>query len=248
MTTFDRRRAIALALAAALAPVAASRGARAQVITGHLIAPPAAPMIYRRQVSRELVDGNRFSVARDFAVRFEPFAGGYSVRGEQLAVAVEAPPALARFADLERQRDESGLFPIALDAFGRILEENVSGIAGEGSEIERAFSEALAALSALGLPSSESEMWQRFVGAVHAAGQGITAYLPVDLFAPAAVPRREEQNIALPGGGEGMVSTMFSGETDRATGLMRAAEREVTTETEGSRRTTVEHWTLAHAR
>lgn len=251
MITLDRRRAIAAGIAAVLAPALASRSARAQAgmqgITGHLIAPPPSPMLYRRVLTRDLVDGNRLVVAREFAVRFEAFAGGFTLDGEQRAVTVEAPPALARFAELERERDESALFPITLDAFGRILQEDMPDASDTAGEIDRAFAEALRALGALGLPSSEAEMWQRFVGAVHAAGQGITAYLPVDLFAPASAPRREEQAIALPGGGEGTIATTFFGETDTATGLMREAEREVTTQTEGTRRTTREQWTLGPA-
>ena len=163
--------------------------------------------------------------------------------GRQHGVEVDAPHALVRFADLERARDESGMFPLALNACGRVVSRDSA--AAEGDEVDRAFGEALSVLRSAGLPQSEDAMLRQFVAAVHAAGEGITAHLPIDLFAPAAAPRQEEQRLALPGGLEGVVSTVFAGETDRSTGLMSRATRRVTTRTDTVSRTAREEWTLA---
>ncbi|QZH76416.1 MAG: hypothetical protein JY451_07750 [Erythrobacter sp.] len=241
----DRRAALRLALAAALAPATISAQARAQQFSGGLIAPPTDPMRYSRIVSRDLVDGRSFRVARSFAVEFRRFDQGFMLHGRQVEVAVYAPAPLAQFAELERSRDESGLFPIALDPFGRILSPGSD--LGDQANVGRAVERAFAALSRQQLAQDERATLEGFVAALHAAGGELVAHLPVDLFAPAGSPRQREQQVALPDGSQGRVLTRFEAELDDATGLMRSAQREVVTEVNNTRRATSESWSLALA-
>ncbi len=241
----DRRGALRLALAAAVAPSLTWRHANAQAVPGGLIDPPARPMAYQRILTRDLIDGNSFSVARIFTVEFQRFSGGFMVHGRQDDVSVNAPRQLAQFAEIESSRDESDMFPLALDPFGLILSRDRQ--ASPCESVEQAIERTLAALSDQQLGREERDSLQIFVASLHAAGQSITAHLPVDLFAPSSSTRCDEHSIALPDGGQGRVTTRFGGERDDTTGLMRVASREIVTEVDNSRRTTSESWNLAPA-
>lgn len=243
MSARDRRNVLRLALAAAIAPALASRRALADPGSGRLIAPPTGEMRFRRVLSRDMARGYRMVVHREFAVAFRSFAGGFMVEGEQVLADVEAPPALSAFAELEAARHENGLFPLALDPFGHIL--SADHALPPAGEIGRALDEARRQIATQPIPESERAELQQFVRAMAEIGAGLTAHLPHDLFAPDEAPRREERSIALPTGDEGRVVTSFEGARDFGTGLMRVAEREVVTEVEGSRRRSLERWSLA---
>ena len=246
MTGASRRDALRLALCAAVAPMVASRAmARQQDIAGGLIAPPVTPMRYTRVVERDMVDGQVFRVTRDFEVEFRRFDAGFMLHGAQTGVATQCPDALQRFADLEAARDESALFPIALDPLGTILSAGPDPLSGE--HVGDAIEEALAVLAAQPIPAVQRDMLRDFVAALHIVGQRITAHMPADLFAPAEPSRTDEQIISLPGGGEGLIRTEFTGETDTATGLLRRASRSIVTQAGDSRRTTGERWSLTPA-
>lgn len=241
MTRTDRRNALRLAMAAAMAPaVCASRGAAAA--PDRLIAPPAMPMRYSRTVTRELADGRPFSVTRQFEIDFQPFANGFMLHGEQRDVVVDAPESLSEFIRIERERDESGIFPIALDPFGLILSSQIARPVAQ--DLHHAVSAALADLASQPISSDEREQLSQFITTLQRAGQRVTAHLPTDLFAPADERRRDERNIGLPGGIEGSVETLFESQRDQGTGLMRAATRAVITRVADSSRGTHESWSL----
>ena len=239
----DRRGALRLALAAAIAPTLITRQAQAQVIPGGLIDPPARPMIYRRTVSRDLVDGKSFSVSRFFTVEFHRFADGFTLQGQQSDVAVDAPAELSSFAGIEASRDESSIFPLALSPFGMIMSHDRQ--TASLPAVQEAVDRTLAALGDQQLAEEERATLAAFASAVHGVGMRITAHMPVDLFAPTGELRRDHQSVVLPNGGEGHVTSRFTGEIDSSTGLMRAASREIVTEIDGNRRMTSEHWNLA---
>ncbi|RJY09547.1 hypothetical protein [Aurantiacibacter aquimixticola] len=238
-----RRAALKFALAGALTPVLASRPIAAQDAIPPLIAPPDGTMAYRRAVTRELVDGQTFAVARAFDVRFAPTSGGFILRGAQSEVQVDAPSALSEFAALERGRDESALFPIALDAFGRIRDQD--GHYGSDAALGDAVSETIARLQEQRLAENEQDALAQFVAAFHSAGQRVAAVLPVDLFAPSEEMRTQTRALPLPFGAEGQIETTFTANADGATGLMRSATRQIVTRAEGTSRRTVESWTLS---
>ncbi len=240
----DRRRAVQLGIALAAAPALLSRVADAAT-PDRLIAPPRVEMRYTRTVIRELAGNARITAKREFQVEFREFAGGYMLHGQQLAAHVDAPESLARFAALEEARDESGLFPIALDAFGQILSPAVARRSGE--DIQSAVDEALADVANLPVDPDARVQIAVFISALQRAGNRVTAHLPADLFAPVEPSRHEERALALPGGVEGRVETLFQSERDHSSGLMRAASRTVHTTVAETTRSTREEWSLGLA-
>lgn len=204
--------------------------------------PPLGAYTYTRRLEREMTGGARFVVMRRFAVRLARTADGFELAGEQSAVSVEAPPALARFAELERARVESGLFPLRLDSRGQI----VGWTSAQASrELAAAVEQAHAMAAGAAIPADEQARLRGFIEAVHRAASSVFTNLPADLFAPATPLREDRQGLDLPEGLRGEVVARFSAETDGATGLMRSARRSVVTQVAGNRRETLESWSLA---
>jgi len=231
-----------LALAAAFAsplvsaPAAASRG---------LIAPPTTPMRYRRLLEREMAGGAIFQVVREFAVSFEQFQDGFVVQGRQISAAVSAPQNLDALARLEEARDESNLFPLALNPLGMITTPGME--LTSQSEVQAAFVEAERLINSFDLATSERDELNRFIATIHQTGAAVTAQLPIDLFSPQDLHRNDEQTFALPTGEQGHVRSRFEGERDEQTGLMRRAIREVITQIAQDRRLSREEWQLLPA-
>ena len=231
-----RRAAIRLAVGAALLPLLARTPVRAQDAAGaRPFAPPSGPMTYRRELVRSLPGGAQMRVMRDFAVRFLPVDGGFEVSGAQVGATVEAPDNLAHFAELERARVESGMFPLRLDHAGRIVD-------GAEAQVNAQFAEALEEVRRR-MGGSADEV-RTLVEALHATGARMTAMLPRDLFAPAPDVREERERIALPWGDTGEVVTVFAAACDPVTGLMREARREVVTRLGADERRSGEYWAL----
>jgi hypothetical protein len=238
----DRRALLRLAAACALAPARAGR-ALGHEPGAERFAPPTGPLRYTRRLVRNLRGGYRLAVSRSFAVRFEPRpAGGYALAGEQLAVEVAAPERMAPFAELERQRIETGLFPLQLDTQGRIVAEPDPR---SSDLLDRAVADARRLLDERAASATERAEADAFVQLVHQVGAGLSARLPEDLFAPASHRRVEHRAIELPGSATGLVEVVFTADADPRTGLMRQARREIVTTIDDDRRTTEEDWTLA---
>lgn len=237
MSLAGRRGVLQMALGAALMPLFASRHAVAAPIDiSPAIVPPDCDMIYRRVLQRQLPGGYRITTSRDFLVRFAARAeGGYMVNGQQVAAQVDAPPHLAALARLEEQRVEAGIFPLALDAQGLIVDgEEVPSsqqVAVALDEVRRRFADHGAEVRDL-------------LEALHASGARLTAQMPRDLFAPVREEVEQRETIVLPWGDAGEVSVRFSASRAADTRLMRFASREVATSLEGDQRLTTEHWEL----
>ena len=243
MTRTDRRQVLQLAIGASLAHLCLPQIARAAAV--HKFAPPMTPFQYERGLRRYLVGGAKLEVRRTFSIRIVPTVGGFRVEGTQAGVTVDAPAGLEAFAELERERTEDGIFPIALDSQGWIL----SGTPHTDTQaFEVAVKTASERISAINITGGERASLQDFVEAVHRAGASLTTQLPADLFSPMGdQPVVNTQTIAIPGGGQGQVSTVYSAQTYPDTGLMRQARREVVTEMEGDQRRTVEDWRIVPA-
>ena len=237
----DRRTVLRLAAAGLLLPLA-SRVAAHPASPGARVSPPHGPMLYSRRLERALSGGASFVVGRSFEVRFAHAADGFRVEGHQVGVEVEAPEELAAFARIEREREERGLFPLLLDAHGRIADGAGTPVA---TRLDEAVREILAQLAARPHTAAERAELVGFVNAFHQSAGRLVTELPRDLFAPAAAPRSESREVALPGGDSGEVTVTFSAARDPATGLMRQALREVVTRLHGDRRRTLESWRLA---
>lgn len=235
------RCALLLAAAALALPASLSLTSPAQA-QATVFRPPAEPMLYTRTLRREMAGGASLTVKRSFSIRFVPVADGFRVEGEQVAVDVDAPAALTAFAQIERERRETRLFPLMLDASGRI---GSGAEPGQAAQIDDAVRAASALLARRNLPSGERQPVDDFIRALHQSAAGLLTELPVDLFAPRETTRTDTREVALPGGGTGAVTVRFSAATDHATGLVRQAEREVISDLAGDRRRTLESWTLA---
>ncbi|MXO60462.1 hypothetical protein GRI89_13030 [Altererythrobacter salegens] len=240
MNLADRRSLLRLAGVAALGScVSASFGVRAASPGG--FRPPVTPLRYTRRIVRELAGGYSFAATRSFAVTFASRGSGFVLDGSQIAVDVSAPERIAALAEIERQRIETGLFPIVLDAGGMIAggpEQRLS------AELDRAVAEARRLLADKERDEGEQAAAEQFVQMVHRVGIGLGAQLPRDLFAPAEGERVDRQAIALPNDESGEVTVTFSAESDPFTRLMRRAQRDIVTTVEGDSRTTREDWTL----
>lgn len=238
----DRRTILRRAAWAALVPLLSQMPQPAAATNGTRFAPPARPMRYTRTLTRHLAGDAILTVERSFAVTFTPTAGGFAIDGRQIHVAVDAPAALADLARLERERIETGLFPLQLDADGRIA--GGPDIA-PGPQLDRAVELARAQIArASGDRPGETET-ARFVLALQQSAAALVTELPTDLFAPAAYPRFDRGEVPLPDGGTGEISSRFDALVDQATGLMRSAERQVVTAIAADRRETLERWNLA---
>ena len=237
----DRRALLRWAIAAALAPAFASRAGAVAAADGGDFAPPRGPMIFSRRLERELPDGNKLVVTRSFAVRFAASPAGWTVTGAQVGVKVDAPDWVAPLAALERQRIETGLFPLALDRAGMILD---GPDARPARELDRAIAIVRGRIAKAAIAADEREEIEAFIRAVHEAGTAMTSEFPGDLFAPRDDAVRAERELALPGGGAGTIEVSFTAVTDPATGLMREARREIVTRIDTDRRLTREDWSL----
>ena len=58
----------------------------------------------------------------------------------------------------------------------------------------------------------------------------------------------QQQQFALPGGGEGQITVEINARADSAPGVLTELERTVVTEMGGSRQVTREEWTIALAK
>lgn len=238
----DRRAILRWGMAAALAPLLASRAGPAMAADGKVIAPPAGPMMFVRRLERQLPDGSKLIVARSFVLSFTAAPIGWRVTGYQAGVTVDAPARVAALAALERQRVETGLFPFALDRAGLIVGGPTLRPA---RELDQAVAIVRRELDKDPLVADEREELDAFIRAVHDAGIKMTAQFPNDLFAPREQVRHGERELTLPDGGEGTIAVSFSALIDLATGLMRDARREIVTAIAEDRRITREDWRLA---
>jgi hypothetical protein len=233
-------RAVWLAGAAALLPLAAAALAETPP-NQTAFTPPSTPMLLTRTLRRALPDGKAVVTRRSYRVRFVREGAGFRLDGALVDVRVEALPGLEPLAQLERQRPDTGLFPMRLDARGMLLPTTEPA----PSEAEhKALNVATGYVAALNLASADSAQAQRFVAQFQTRAYR-TAW-PQDLFHPVPGTRREQQTIPLPDGVEGTVTTEVA-VTTGAAGLLNDFKRVVTTRLGNDTRVAQEEWTLEPA-
>jgi len=205
---------------------------------------PDRPLILTRELRRELHDGKEVVSRRSYEIRFVPEGEGWRVDGVLVASEVEAPPALATLAALERVRKDDGLFPLRLDRQGMILASSgPGGDAPAAIATARSFAgAAIASNAALGADGqvAAKAMLGELSARTQAAGNG----WPADLFRPSAGRSSRVERLPLPDGSEGRVTVTTLAE-DAASGLLGTLRREVVTELGGTRRASRETFTLA---
>lgn len=202
-------------------------------------APPDAPLILTRTVWRSLVDGKEIISRKRYAVRIVPDGDGFQVIGELFESAVEAPPALAALAEMERRRSDPALLPIQLDSNGQILPEP--------SEFDPAARQPGACLAqrlvrSSAIADADKDQADSLIDQIARAG-GISQW-PSDLFNPSRQMQRERRQIALPSGSEGEVDVSITVHGQRLVGLPGTVQRTVVTKLEGTHKVTREQWTF----
>ena len=232
------RASLLLAGAAAVFPIAvlAAQQPPAAMVSS-AFAPPTGRMVLTRAIHRGLADGKLLTARRRYVVSIVPEGTGFRVDGELLDCVVDAPPGLRALALLEQQRREEGLFPLRLDAAGQIVEQP-PGNASNATDAAMKIAKQRLATSVLS--GAERSQAQGFVSGL--AEQGARSEWPRDLFHPAPGTRSESRRVALPDGGEGVVTV--STEARAPGGLLDRIERVVVTELGGTRRETREEWSL----
>lgn len=243
-----RRAAFLFAGAAALVPSGVLRAEVAGPVAGVAagparFTPPGDELVLTRTVHRALGGGLEIVARRSYAIRFVPDGLGFRVDGRLIDSHVDAPAGLSALAAIERQRPDTGMFPMRLDAEGRLTDA-----ASARDDEAKHKASAIAALQVGGSDLSAAEKSQAgsFLTAVAARGAG-SAEWPRDLFRPQPGNRRESRRLALPSGGEGTVTVAIAARAAPSDGLLEAVERTVMTDLGGTRRETREEWTLARA-
>ncbi len=229
---------------AALVPLLAGNRSASAQIAGGRFNPPAGPMRLTRQLSRQLADGAQIVIERTWEVQFRNQAAGYSLDGRQVAVEVSAPHSLEMLARIERDRTESGLFPIELDRNGLI---SADAETGSLAPIDQAVSQARKRIEASGLSTKAAADARQFLAYLQKSAADLSSQMPGDLFHPVRPNWQENRTIRLPHGQTGSVSVSFTAITNPEAGLMERAQRIIVTEIGEASRTSRENWKLLPA-
>lgn len=237
--------AILLAGVTAIAPVVAGHAWAdiATPIPGARFAPPTIPLMLSRTVIRELSDGQRIAVMRRYKVQFVPAGDGFLLNGELVEVQVDAPPMLASFAAMERQRADSQMFPFVLSAQG-LLQPQV----GHDEIAPQARAQLTTAATGL-IAGSKLSAQHKTEGAglaTQMANASPYSQWPSDLFVAIDPERHQRRTVALPGGGQGEVDVMIRVSNLLPCGMPGLVERTITTLAQGTQRVSREVWTVAY--
>lgn len=207
--------------------------------------PPPGPMLFSRELVRKLADGNSVTVTRRWRIGFARQGRGWAVAGEAAGAEVAAPAALAGFARIERERAEPGPFPLLLGPDGTIATE---GASADPTALDQALALARARIAAAPIdPAGRAGSAQFFEALASAAGETLTP-MPVDLFFPAPLERREERVIGLPDGNQGRIELVFVAQLAQGGSILREARRSIATIIGDQRRELSESWTLLPVR
>ncbi len=240
-----RRARAWLAGAAVLLPLAALNAApSAQAAEAEAaFAPPDAPLILTRTLRSPLADGREIVTRRSYKVVIRAEGSGWRVDGRLIDSAVTAPPQLAFIAEMERKRPDEGLFPLFLDARGRILD---GGQAQTGETREKAADAGRAAVEARATDSETRQTADGLLGLLKR--QPVLTAWPEDLFHPVAGRTASSREIALPDGTRGEIAIEVESRPSRSGRAMAEAssiQRVITTRMGASARALREEWTLA---
>ncbi|MFC3175062.1 hypothetical protein ACFOD9_12455 [Novosphingobium bradum] len=236
----DRALGMALAALAVPAGLAAAPAAQAQAAPFRA---PAGPLVLTRELRRTLADGQQLVVRRRYHIQISASAAGFTVTGDLAGVEVEAPAAMADLAEVERQRPDTGLFPLELDRSGLIVARPAPT---ETVELGGARKAMTAYLARTDLTPAERTAALGMAARLQAQGQAQGNAWPADLFRPMPGERREQREMTLPDGRSGQVTVTVAA-SDGPGGVLEHMERRVITELDGTERLSLERWSLAAA-
>lgn len=243
MNAADRRGALRMAAAFALAPMLLRAGPGAARSSSPVALPPG-PMVLTRRLHRELSDGATILLQRRWTIRFLPTAPGYKVEGHQLDASVEAPPSLAALAKIEQARVADDRFPLQLDATGMIVG---ASRASDSSALDKAAKAALDMVRRARLSDARRQDATRMLAAIQHSTNGMLGQMPADFFVPGNDRWEEERSLALPGGLRGTVRVRFSASCVAGSALLASSHRAIETAIGQSVRHASEDWSLASA-
>ncbi|UVI39917.1 hypothetical protein [Qipengyuania spongiae] len=186
--------------------------------------PPTSPMRLRRVVERDLADGKLLIVTRDWQCEFVRESEDITVSGRQVAVEVDAPPALAPLSAIEKNRVDEGLFPARLDLTGQIVSMNTAQddtAIRKGVDVARTI---FASMPPGPLDGADPEAFM--VQLIGTSAQAISR-VPRDLFYPVAGEWTETRSVDL-GDTQGEIEIRVL-TTTRPDGLLERTERAVRT-------------------
>lgn len=227
------------ALAAALPLLAAGVASSAQAEPPVVFAPPSAPMLLTRTLRRSLSDGREVISRRRYELHFLRDGDGFRVEGRLIDSSVEAPPVLHALAEIERTRPDSGLFPMRLDATGLIIPE---ASAPSAEARRQAASQAAAQIRGSAMSSAQKETALGSLGQF--AAQGAQTPVPLDLFRPAPGRHVESREVAMPDGGQGLITIEIDATPSTRGPLLATLDHTITTALGTDRRVVTEQWAL----
>lgn len=226
-------RAVLLAGATAVLPFAALNASAPAAQAPASFAPPQTRLVLTRTLHSPLADGKEIVSRRSYELRIAPDGLDYRIDGTLIDSKVDAPAPLGFLAELERNRPDTGLFPLRLDSRGLLL---APGERPASDSIHRA-----AAHVEQRIPGSARADSAGFVKAVENSGS--TTRWPEDLFVSRTGLRTNRQAVTLPDGTKGHVTIEI--EVTRPSDTQTLVERRVITEIGSSRRMTREEWLIA---
>lgn len=203
---------------------------------------PQGKLVLSRSIERELKDGNLLSVRRDWTVSFERRGSGSAIMGSQKSVMVDAPERLEPIAQIERGRSLDDMFPILISDSGIIL---AAGNAYASAELEDAIVQAERILNVADMPPGNANLTHTTLQKLAEASARMIEVLPADLFYPRQPYLESSRPLMLPDGERGQFILRYETSADSATGLMRRAERQITTQIGSQERRSREVWTLS---
>lgn len=222
-----------LGIAGALAPRAALAQTPADL--------PGGPLRLTRRIERSLRDGGHVAVERTWEVEFAHQGQGIAVRGKQVRVAVDAPPALAPLAGIEEARSTADMWPILLTGSGLII---AAGNGARADDISRAVRVASDMISARPVPAAQAQREIQYLAHLTKAGATLLDRLPDDLFFPAAGPMHTVRQVDLPGGLVGEFELSYEATTAVGRRWLASARRQVVTRLAGTWQSAREDWSL----
>ncbi len=203
---------------------------------------PTRPMRLTRIIERELRDGERLVVSREWQVVFSRQGRGLSINGEQIGAQVEAPAKLEPLAEIERTRSTEGMFPIMLDSSGMIM---AAGDAIEQDDLDAAIRNAQSLILQTSVNANKRAERLAFLGQLQNAGGNVLQQMPRDLFFPRGEPVRTLRPLDLPGGATGEFEFTYIAQPAQDAAWLAQAERRIITRIGDDERQSAEVWTLA---
>jgi hypothetical protein len=222
--------------------VSAAQNGPSPSLSDQQFAPPQSPMLFTRTLRRSLPGGGEVVTRRSYRIRFIRDANGFRIEGALLACEVDAPPALSGLAAIERARGDDGMFPLRVDLSGRLQPAVVAEARAAPVELRTAVSTAVRQLADAPLAPAERGTLRSF--AQNIGERPAVSQWPVNLFHPGSGQAQETRTVRLPNGESGQVTIAIEAQAHPQGGMLRTMTRTVTTDLDGTARTSLEQWTL----